>query len=157
MRDYEGDPSGRPVSFMREALIEAGRALNEGEVPVGAVVVMGGQIIGRGFNRVICDSDPTAHAEIIALRRAAHAVGNYRLGGADLYVTIEPCVMCAGAIVHARVGRLFYGAPDTRAGGVDSLYKLLGGDRLNHRVEVTAGILEEESRALITRFFRERR
>jgi tRNA(adenine34) deaminase len=143
--------------FMWEALREAERVLMDGEVPVGAVVVMEGRIIGRGGNRVIEKSDPTAHAEIVALRQAARRVGNYRLVGADLYVTIEPCVMCAGAIIQARIGRLFYGAPDSHAGAVDSLYKLLGDDRLNHCIEVTAGILEEESRALIKRFFREKR
>ncbi len=142
---------------MREALQEAERALADGEVPVGAVVVVEGRIIGRGGNRVIGENDPTAHAEIVALRQAAALIGNYRLVGADLYVTIEPCVMCAGAIIQARIARLFYGAPDYRAGAVDSLYKLLGDERLNHRVEVTAGILEEESGALVKRFFREKR
>jgi len=143
--------------FMREALREAERALAHGEVPIGAVVVMGGRIIGRGGNRVIAENDPTAHAEIVALRRAAARVGNYRLVDADLFVTIEPCVMCAGAIIQARIVRLFYGAPDYRAGAVDSIHKLLGDDRLNHRVEVTAGILEEESRALMKQFFQEKR
>ncbi len=142
---------------MREALQEAERALGQGEVPIGAVAVMGGRVIGRGANRVIGDADPTAHAEIVALRQAAQKLGNYRLTGVDLYVTVEPCAMCAGAIIQARVDRLFYGAPDPKAGAVDSLHKLLGDDRLNHRVEVTAGILEEESRTLIARFFREKR
>jgi tRNA(adenine34) deaminase len=142
---------------MREALQEAERALGKGEVPIGAVAVMGGRVIGRGSNRVIGDADPTAHAEIVALRQAAQKLGNYRLTGVDLYVTVEPCAMCAGAIIQARVDRLFYGAPDPKAGAVDSLHKLLGDDRLNHRVEVTAGILEEESRTLIARFFREKR
>jgi tRNA(adenine34) deaminase len=142
---------------MRQALRQAKRALARGEVPVGAVIVLGGQIIGRGGNRVVGASDPTAHAEIVALRRAAQKIGNYRLVGADLYVTVEPCAMCAGAIIQARVERLFYGAPDPRAGAVDSLYKLLGDGRLNHRVEVTAGILDEESRVLLESFFRERR
>jgi tRNA(adenine34) deaminase len=148
---------GDRASFMHEALREAERALADGEVPVGAVAVIGGRIIGRGGNRAIGQNDPTAHAEIVALRQAAHAIGNYRITGADLYVTVEPCVMCAGAIIQARIGRLFYGTPDFHAGAVDSLYKLLGDDRLNHRVEVTAGILEEESRALMKRFFEERR
>jgi len=143
--------------FMREALREAELALAKGEVPIGAVVTMGGRILGRGGNRVIADNDPTAHAEIVAIRQAAHRFGNYRLVDADLYVTVEPCVMCAGTIIQARIGKLFYGAPDSRAGGVDSLYKMLGDGRLNHRVEVTAGILEEESRELIRRFFREKR
>jgi tRNA(adenine34) deaminase len=155
--NYEAGPSQRPASFMREALQEAEQALGQGEVPVGAVAVMGGRVIGRGANRVIGDADPTAHAEIVALRQAAQKLGNYRLTGVDLYVTVEPCAMCAGAIIQARVDRLFYGAPDPKAGAVDSLHKLLGDDRLNHRVEVTAGILEEESRTLIARFFREKR
>ena len=145
------------TAYMRQALRQAKRALARGEVPVGAVIVLGGQIIGRGGNRVVGASDPTAHAEIVALRRAAQKIGNYRLVGADLYVTVEPCAMCAGAIIQARVERLFYGAPDPRAGAVDSLYKLLGDGRLNHRVEVTAGILDEESRVLLESFFRERR
>jgi tRNA(adenine34) deaminase len=144
-------------AYMRRALRQAEKALARGEVPVGAVIVLDGQIIGSGCNRVVGASDPTAHAEIVALRRAAQRVGNYRLVGSDLYVTVEPCAMCAGAIVQARVGRLFYGAPDPKAGAVDSLYKLLGDGRLNHRVEVTAGILEEESRSLLDFFFKERR
>ncbi len=150
-------PGEDRASFMREALREAERALADGEVPVGAVAVMGGRIIGRGGNRVIGMNDPTAHAEIVALRQAARRIGNYRITGADLYVTVEPCVMCAGAIIQARIRGLFYGAPDSKAGAVDSLYKLLGDDRLNHQVEVTAGILQEESQALMRRFFKERR
>ncbi|MBN2225598.1 MAG: tRNA adenosine(34) deaminase TadA [Deltaproteobacteria bacterium] len=150
-------PQQDQTLFMREALREAEQVLVDGEVPVGAVIVMQGRIIGRGGNRVIEKRDPTAHAEIVALRQAARRIGNYRLVGADLYVTIEPCVMCAGAIIQARIERLFYGAPDSHAGAVDSLYKLLGDDRLNHRVEVTAGILEEESRALMKSFFQEKR
>ena len=153
-----GETSGEDrASFMREALREAEGALAKGEVPIGAVAVLGGRIIGRGGNGVIGSSDPTAHAEIVALRLAAKEIGNYRLTDADLYVTIEPCVMCAGAIIQARIRRLFYGAPDSHAGAVDSLYKMLRDDRLNHHVEVTAGILEEESQALMQRFFRERR
>jgi tRNA(adenine34) deaminase len=157
MTDMGQTPCKDRTQFMREALREAEQALADGEVPIGAVVVMDGRIVGRGGNRVIAENDPTAHAEIVALRQAAVRAGNYRLAGADLYVTIEPCVMCAGAVIQARIGRLFYGAPDYRAGAVDSLYKLLGDDRLNHRVEVTAGILEEESGALMRRFFREKR
>jgi tRNA(adenine34) deaminase len=145
------------VAYMREALRQAEKAQGRGEVPVGAVIVLDGEIIGRGGNRVIGASDPTAHAEIVALRKAARRIGNYRLVGTDLYVTVEPCLMCTGAVVQARVRRLIYGAPDPRAGAVDSLHKLLGDDRLNHRVEVTAGILDEESRALLESFFRERR
>ena len=124
------------------------------------MVVYNGAVIGRGGNRVIRDEDPTAHAEMVAIRDAVGRVGgtdNYRLEGADLYVTIEPCVMCAGAIVQARMRRLIYGAPDIKAGAVDSLYKILGDGRLNHRVEVTGGILEEEAKRLIQDFFRGRR
>lgn len=142
---------------MREALIEAGGAFSDGEVPVGAVVVEGERIIGRGRNSTVRLSDPTAHAEIMAIRDAAEKKGNYRLSGADIYVTIEPCVMCAGAIVNARIGRLFYGAADPKGGAVDSLYKVLGDLRLSHKVEVTAGILEEETSKLMRRFFRGKR
>lgn len=142
---------------MEVALTEAKRALDDGEVPVGAIVVMGGEIVGWGRNSVIRMSDPTAHAEILALREAAQRVKNYRLPGADIYVTLEPCIMCAGAIISARVRRLIYGAEDIRGGAVDSIYKLLGDERLNHRVEVTAGILEEESLKLIKGFFKNRR
>jgi tRNA(adenine34) deaminase len=150
-------PSADPASFMAEALREAEGALAAGEVPVGAVVVKEGRIVGRGSNRVIRDGDPSAHAEIVAVRRAARALGNYRLTDCDLYVTAEPCIMCAGAIVQARIARLFYGATDPKAGAVDSLYKVLGDGRLNHRVEVTAGILEDEAAALLRRFFDKRR
>jgi tRNA(adenine34) deaminase len=154
----EGTPcSGDPAVFMAEALREACGALAAGEVPVGAVVVRDGRIIGRGSNRVIRDRDPSAHAEIVAVRDAARAVGNWRLTGCDLYATVEPCVMCAGAIVHARIARLFYGAADPKAGAVDSLYKVLGDGRLNHRVEVTGGLLEDEAAALMRRFFERRR
>jgi tRNA(adenine34) deaminase len=142
---------------MKEAIAEAIKAEEEGEVPVGAVVVVDGEIAGRGRNAVIKYSDPTAHAEIMALRDAAVREKNYRLPGADIYVTVEPCLMCAGAILHARIRRLIYGAPDPRYGAVDSLYKILGDDRLNHRVEVTAGILETESLALLQKFFQKRR
>jgi tRNA(adenine34) deaminase len=142
---------------MREALKEAEGALLDGEVPVGAVVVEGGRITGRGRNSVVCLSDPTAHAEIMAIRDAAEKKGNYRLPGADIYVTIEPCVMCAGAMVNARIRRLFYGAADPKGGAVDSLYKILGDPRLNHKVEVTAGILEEECSELMAKFFKNKR
>jgi len=142
---------------MREALKEAEGALSDGEVPVGAVVVEGERIIGRGRNSTVRLSDPTAHAEIMAIRDAAEKKGNYRLPGADIYVTIEPCVMCAGAIVNARIGRLFYGAAELKGGAVDSLYKILGDTRLNHKVEVTAGILEEEASELMGRFFEGKR
>lgn len=149
--------------FMEIALEEAEGALKEGEVPVGAVVVRDGEVLGKGRNRVIRDCDPTAHAEIVAIREAAGRVGgvdvinNYRLTGADLYVTIEPCIMCAGAIVHARLKSLIYGAYDMKGGAVDSLYKILGDTRLNHRVEVTGGVLEERARFLMQEFFKRKR
>jgi tRNA(adenine34) deaminase len=143
--------------FMRMALEEARRAGEEGEVPVGAVLVSSGQVIARGRNRPIALSDPTAHAEILALREGAARVGNYRLAHCTLYVTIEPCTMCAGALLQARVRRLVFGAEDPKAGGVRSLYFLLEDERLNHRVEVTAGVLLKECREILRRFFQERR
>ena len=149
--------SSEDVQFMGLALKEAKRAGEEGEVPVGAVLVSGGQVIGRGRNRPLALSDPTAHAEILALREGAIQTGNYRLTGTTLYVTIEPCTMCAGALLQARVRRLVYGADDLKAGGVRSLYFLLEDERLNHRVEVTGGVLLEECREILRRFFQERR
>ncbi len=142
---------------MREALEEAARAEAEGEVPVGAVVVEGGRIIGRGHNAPIGRSDPTAHAEILALREAAAAARNYRLEEATLYVTLEPCVMCAGALVAARVHRLVFGARDLRFGGVRSKFRLADSELLNHRVEVVEGVLGAECAALLERFFAKRR
>jgi tRNA(adenine34) deaminase len=143
--------------FMRMALEEAKRAGEEGEVPVGAVLVSGGRVIARGRNRPIAMSDPTAHAEILALREAATQMGNYRLPGCTLYVTVEPCAMCAGAVLQARVGRLVFGAEDPKAGAVRSLYTLLEDRRLNHGVEVTSDILAQECGEVLRRFFRERR
>lgn len=143
--------------WMRLALDEAADAERLGEVPVGAVVVLGEKVIGRGHNRVITDRDPTAHAEIVALRDAARFLNNYRLTGATLYVTIEPCPMCAGALIHARVARLVYGAADPRAGAVASLFELCTDARLNHRVEVRAGVLEAECREMIQSFFQKKR
>jgi tRNA(adenine34) deaminase len=142
---------------MRIALEEARRAGEEGEVPIGAILVSAAEIIGRGRNRPIALSDPTAHAEIQALREGGMRVGNYRLPGSTLYVTLEPCIMCAGAILQARVGRLVFGNEDPKGGAVFSLYSLLEDDRLNHRVEVTSGVLQAECRELLRRFFRERR
>jgi tRNA(adenine34) deaminase len=139
------------------ALEEARRAESEGEVPVGAVVVLDGQVIGRGRNRMIANLDPTAHAEILALREAAAAVGNYRLIGATLYATLEPCAMCCGAAVNARVGRVVYGATDPKAGAAHSLYQLLEDMRLNHRAAVSAGVLGAECGALLSGFFQKRR
>ncbi|HWN99179.1 MAG TPA: tRNA adenosine(34) deaminase TadA [Blastocatellia bacterium] len=143
--------------LIREALAEAEAALGDGEVPVGAVVVLNGEVIGRGRNAVIRTSDPTAHAEIVALREAALRMGNYRLTGATLYSTIEPCAMCAGAIVHARIERLVFGARDPKAGAVETFFRICSTDFLNHRVIVEGGILETECRAMLQSFFREKR
>ncbi len=142
---------------MREALALAARAEGEGEVPVGAVVVRDGEVIGRGWNRTIGDSDPCGHAEIFALREAGRALGNYRLTGCELYVTLEPCPMCAGAMVHARIGRLVYGAPDPKTGAAGSVFDLLPGDRHNHRVAVAGGCLGDECAEQLRTFFRARR
>ena len=143
--------------FMRLALEQARQAERDGEVPVGATLVVGGQVVARGSNRTVADLDPTAHAEIVALRAAAKAIGNYRLAGATLYVTIEPCAMCAGAIVQARVERLVYGTDDPKGGAVRSCFAILNDPQLNHRVEVTPGILAEECLALLQAFFAARR
>lgn len=144
---------------MRAALVEAARALAGDEVPVGAVVVAHdtGHIVGRGFNHPIGAIDPTAHAEVVALRDAARRAGNYRLTGATLYVTVEPCLMCAGALVHARIGTLVYGAPEPKAGAVRSVMRALEHPALNHRVTVVAGVLEDECRGLMQAFFGARR
>lgn len=142
---------------MEQALAEAHLAEAEGEVPVGAVVVREGEVIARAHNRPVAANDPTAHAEILALRAAAAQLENYRLSGCDLYVTLEPCAMCVGALVHARVRQLVYAAPDPKAGAVASCAQLLEAAHFNHRVEVTAGVLAEESAALLRRFFALRR
>ena len=139
------------------ALDEARAAAAAGEVPIGAIVVESGVIIGRGQNRVLRDLDPTAHAEIVALRQAARALGNYRLPGCELFVTLEPCAMCAGAMIHARLGRLIYSAADPKAGAVGSVLEVLNHPRLNHQMLVTSGELAEESGDLLRTFFRERR
>jgi tRNA(adenine34) deaminase len=142
---------------MEEALREAQRAQALGEVPIGAVVVCDGRIIGRGCNRPITENDPTAHAEIVALREAGRALRNYRLENCDVFVTIEPCAMCAGAITHARIRRLIYGAEDPKAGGVTSVIGVLNHQGLNHQVEVTRGVLAGRSREMLQAFFREKR
>ena len=144
-------------AFMRAALVEARRALADGEVPVGAVVVRAGLVIGRGRNQPIALSDPTAHAEVLALREAALKAGNYRLPGATLYVTVEPCPMCCGTALLARVDRVVYGAPDPKAGSAESLYRLLDDSRLNHRTRVKGGVLGEECRELLLTFFEAKR
>lgn len=145
------------VEYMRLALEEAQAAARDGEVPVGAILLMDGRIVARGRNRTIADCDPSAHAEIVALRAAAKELGNYRLGGASLYVTIEPCSMCAGAIVQARITRLIYGCDDPKGGAVRSCLAVLDHPALNHRVEVTAGVLAEEAAAALHAFFAARR
>lgn len=145
------------ADWMREALTLARQAEAAGEVPVGAVVVKDGEIIGRGWNQPIVGHDPTAHAEVIAMRAAAQALGNYRLLDTSLYVTLEPCVMCAGAMAHARVKRLVFGAPDPRAGAAGSVFNLVQTAELNHRLEVTGGVLAEESGDLLKGFFANRR
>lgn len=142
---------------MQTALALAREAGENGEVPVGAIVVMDGEIIGRGFNQVIATNDPTAHAEIVALRQAASFVGNYRLPGAAMYVTIEPCTMCAGAMIHARIGTLHFAAREPRAGAAGSSVDAFSNPGLNHRVKVFSGICESEAATLITEFFRARR
>lgn len=150
-------PSPDDLKFMQAALELAARAEVEGEVPVGALVVRDGEILGRGWNRPISGCDPTAHAEIIALREAASKIANYRLSDCTLYVTIEPCTMCAGAIVHARVKHLVFGAPEPKAGVVLSNGQLLDRDNLNHRVSYEGGVLAEECSGMISAFFKRRR
>jgi tRNA(adenine34) deaminase len=142
---------------MEEALRAAQRALEAGEVPVGAVVVCDEKIVGRGWNRNIGDNDPTAHAEIVALREAGAPLGNHRLGESELFATIEPCAMCAGALVHARIKRLVYGADDPKAGAVRSAMHVLDHPQLNHRLEVRSGVLAGRSAELLQTFFRSRR
>jgi tRNA(adenine34) deaminase len=161
------------LTYLRAAIAEAHLAQSAGEVPIGAVIVHRGEIIARGQNRVLRDHDPTAHAEIVALRQAGRALENYRLvskpaasqptsraqqpEGCTLYVTLEPCAMCAGAILHARIARLVYAAPDPKAGACGSVLSVMNHPQLNHKVEVTSGVLAEECSALLTNFFRARR
>lgn len=143
--------------FMEEALRAAQRAKEIGEVPVGAVVVCDGYVVSCGWNRNLADNDPTAHAEIVALREAGAVVGNHRLGECELFATIEPCAMCAGALVHARIKRLVYGAADPKAGAVQSVMQVLNHPLLNHRIDVQGGVLAGRSAELLQTFFRERR
>jgi tRNA(adenine34) deaminase len=143
--------------FMRAALEQALEAGRHGEVPVGSVVVFGGEVAGVGCNQPIGAQDPTAHAEIVAMRAAAKRIGNYRLTGATLYVTIEPCQMCVGAMIHARVARVVFGAPEPRAGALESAMRAHEHPSLNHRMTATGGVLEEECRAVMQNFFREQR
>jgi len=149
--------TGPDELWMEEALRAAQRALEAGEVPVGAVVVCQGKIAGRGWNRNIADSDPTAHAEIVALREAGAAIGNHRLAECELFATIEPCPMCAGALVHARIKRLVYGADDPKAGAVQSVMQVLNHPQLNHKVEVRGGVLAGRCAELLQTFFKSRR
>lgn len=142
---------------MAAALAQARTALDRCEVPVGAVVVLDGAIAGEGWNQPIASHDPTAHAEIVAMRAAALRIGNYRLAGATLYVTIEPCLMCVGAMVHARIARLVYGAPEPKAGAIESAMRALDHPSLNHRFELTRGVLESECRDVMQGFFKAKR
>jgi tRNA(adenine34) deaminase len=144
-------------TFMRAALEQAARGLAAGEVPVGAVLVVGDQIVARAFNQPITAIDPTAHAEVLVLREAARVLGNYRLTEATVYVTVEPCLMCVGALVHARVREVVYGAAEPKAGALVSAIRALDSPGLNHRFAVIAGVLEDECRSIIQEFFREKR
>jgi len=143
--------------YMQQAISQAHNAWALGEVPVGAVVVKDGQVVATGFNQPIGTHDPTAHAEIMALRAAAEILGNYRLPGCELYVTLEPCVMCAGAMMHARLARVVFGAPDPKTGACGSVVNLFEQEKLNHHTEVTGGVMAEECGALLKEFFAERR
>jgi tRNA(adenine34) deaminase len=147
----------QPEQWMQHALELAARARALDEVPVGSLVVLDDQIVGEGWNCPISTCDPTAHAEIIALRSAASRVGNYRLPGADLYVTLEPCIMCAGAIIHARIARVIFGARDPKGGAAGSVFNVLPTDRLNHAVTVSAGVMETECATILQQFFQSKR
>jgi len=150
-------PLVSPETFMAEALEQARRALAAGEVPIGAVLVIDDAIVARAFNQPISACDPTAHAEVLVLREGARIVGNYRLTAADVYVTLEPCLMCVGALVHARVRRVIYGVAEPKTGALVSTVRALETPGLNHRFEVTGGVREEAARELIQEFFREKR
>jgi len=150
-------PSGDDAAWMELALEQAALAAAAGEVPVGALVIKDGEIIGRGHNRNLLDDDPTAHAEIVALRQAAARLRNHRLTGCTLVATIEPCAMCAGALIHARIARLVYGASDPKAGAAGSVLQVINHPGLNHRMEVTAGVLAEKCSAVLQDFFRQKR
>lgn len=143
--------------WMEQAIALAKNAQELDEVPVGAIVVLGGEVIGRGFNQPISGDDPTAHAEIIALRDAGRQLGNYRLPGSTLYVTLEPCMMCAGAMVHSRITRLVYGAPDAKTGVIDSYLDAFSQPVVNHKIEVTGGVMAQECGSMLTTFFRNKR
>lgn len=149
--------SGQHEKFMAAALEQAAKAAALGDVPIGALIVRGGEVLSAAHNRRIIDADPTAHAELLAIRQAAKALGDWRLEGCTLYVTLEPCCMCAGAIVLSRLPHLVYGAADPKAGAVRTLYQLCSDPRLNHRVEIVAGVFEKECGAILTDFFRAQR
>ena len=151
------DIKGQDIYFMKLALEEAGIAFSEGEVPVGAILVSEGNIISKAHNTREASKDPTAHAEILAIRKGVEKSDSWRLSDATLYVTKEPCVMCSGAMVNARIGRLVYGCRDEKGGAVDSLYRLLSDKRLNHQVKIVSGVLEEECAEILKKFFQERR
>lgn len=151
------DASAGDETYMRAALEQAFEAKARGEVPVGSVVVLNDAIVGRGFNQPIGSNDPTAHAEIVALREAARGIRNYRLTGATLYVTIEPCQMCVGAMIHARIGRLVYGTREPKAGAIESAMRAHEHPSLNHRMDAIGGVLEKDCRAVMQEFFQERR
>jgi tRNA(adenine34) deaminase len=145
------------TQYMKEALKQAKKAQDKGEVPIGAVIVKDDKIIAKGFNRCIIDKDPTAHAEIRALRKAAIKLNNYRLNGCHIYVTIEPCAMCAGALVNARIEKIFFGAFDKKAGACKSVFKVANSKKLNHRIDFKGGIMEKECAAIIRKFFEKKR
>jgi tRNA(adenine34) deaminase len=145
------------LEFMRAALDEARTAAERGEVPIGAVLVHDGKIISRAHNRTLTDNDPTAHAEMVAIRGAAKIIGNHRLNGTSLYVTVEPCAMCAGAMIQARVARLVYGCAEQKGGAVRTCFQILDHPAVNHRVEITSGILADECVAVMQEFFAQRR
>jgi tRNA(adenine34) deaminase len=149
--------SDSDLQFMRAALDEARTAAERGEVPIGAILVREGKIIARAYNRTLTDNDPTAHAEMVAIRAAAQTIGNHRLNGTSLYVTVEPCAMCAGALIQARVTRLIYGCAEQKGGAVRTCFQILDHPAVNHRVEVTSGILAEECVAVMQEFFAQRR
>jgi tRNA(adenine34) deaminase len=150
-------PDHNDIAWMRFALEDAALAAAAGEVPVGALVISQSEIVGRGNNRNLRENDPTAHAEIVALREAAAHIGNHRLSGCTLYATIEPCAMCAGAMIHARIARLVYGAHDPKAGAAGSALEVINHPRLNHQMEVTPGVLEQNCAELLRKFFQDRR
>ncbi|MFL6310800.1 MAG: tRNA adenosine(34) deaminase TadA [Terriglobales bacterium] len=148
---------GEDAAWMERALELAGLAAEAGEVPVGALVIKDGEIVGQGHNRNLLDNDPTAHAEIVALRQAAARLGNHRLTGCTMVATIEPCSMCAGALIHARIARLVYGAADPKAGAAGSILQVINHASLNHRMELTAGVLAEKCSEILQKFFRQKR